>query len=167
VPGPQQVDNLINQDVEISRTLSLLDQRGSQVQFGSLVSLPIADSILYVQPIFITAENVGIPELKRVVTVLGEEVVMAESFEESLALLLGVEEETDQPPGEEEPPEEEEPSGEIDVRIEQLVDEAGRLYEEAQQALAAGDFARYGRLIEQLGEVLQQALQLSGGGASQ
>ena len=167
VPGPQQVDNLINQDVEISRTLSLLDQRGSQVQFGSLVSLPIADSILYVQPIFITAENVGIPELKRVVTVLGEEVVMTESFEESLALLLGVEEETDQPPGEEEPPEEEEPSGEIDVRIEQLVDEAGRLYEEAQQALAAGDFARYGRLIEQLGEVLQQALQLSGGGASQ
>ena len=51
--------------------LSLLRQRGSLVSFGSLVTLPIAESILYIQPVFITAEEVGIPELKFVVLVSG------------------------------------------------------------------------------------------------
>jgi uncharacterized membrane protein (UPF0182 family) len=160
VPGPQQVDNLINQDVEISRTLSLLDQRGSVVEFGSLVTLPIADSLLYIQPIFITAESVGIPELKRVVAVLGQDIVMADSFDDALAEILGVtegeEEEPDEFAEEEPPEEEEEPPEEVGGELEDLIREAGRLYEEAQEALADGDFASYGRLIEELGQVLEQ-----------
>ncbi|MGH2694179.1 MAG: UPF0182 family protein, partial [Actinomycetota bacterium] len=109
VSGPVQVDNLINQDVEISRLLTLLRQGGSETDFGALVSLPIEDSILYIQPIFVTAENVGIPELKRVALVFGENTVIAESLEEGLSDLFGLGEpqvpEEPEEPGEEPPPE--------------------------------------------------------------
>lgn len=168
VLGPQQVDNLINQDVTISQTLSLLRQRGSNVDFGSLVILPIDEALLYVQPIFVTASNGtggsnvgGIPELKFVALVLGEEVVMEESFGAALASLFDLEpddgapEEPDEPtdPGEEEPPVSD---------IAALVEEATQLYEDAQAALSAGDFSRYGELIEELGSVLEELAALQG-----
>jgi uncharacterized membrane protein (UPF0182 family) len=156
VPGPVQVDNLINQEPEISRDLSLLRQGGSRVIFGSLVMLPIEDSILYIQPLFVVAEGGGIPELKRVFMVLGEDVVMADTFDEALNTLFGLD--VAPPPPEPTPgkPTPQQPSGN-QTKLEKLVAKASRLYDEAQQALANGDFATYGQLIEQLGRVLQQA----------
>lgn len=160
VPGPIQVDNAINQDVEISQTLTLLRSGGSTVDFGSLVILPVEDSILYVQPLFVTAESVGIPELKRVVLALGEDVVMEETFEEALASLFGVGTEPVLPEpqptggGEEEP----QPTS----TLEQLVAQAGRVYQQAQQALSDGDFETYGRLIERLGRIIAEAARFSG-----
>jgi uncharacterized protein len=163
VLGPVQVDNLINQDVEISSLISLLSQRGSQVQFGSLVILPIEDSILYVQPLFVTAANIGIPELKRVVLVLGERVVIAESFDQAVARLFGIavgEPEEPAPPPDGGPG----PTGPAappEGDLQALVQEAGRVYERAQAALADGDFETYGRLIERVGELLDQAAEIS------
>lgn len=160
VPGPIQVDNAINQDVEISQTLTLLRQGGSTVDFGSLVILPIEDSILYVQPLFVTAQSVGIPELKRVVLALGADVVMEETFEEALTSLFGLDVE---PPDVPQP----EPTGdggeepEPPSNLQQLIDEAGRVYQRAQQALSDGDFEAYGRLIERLGEILAEAQRIS------
>lgn len=158
VPGPQQVENLINQDVEISQTLTLLDSEGggSNIEFGSLVILPLEGSVLYVQPMFVTAENVGIPELKKVVVVQGEEAVMADTFEEALADLF----ELDEGPIETPPPDEPTPGPSPDPgdgdggNVQSLIQEASDLYERAQAALADGDFATYARLIERLGEVL-------------
>lgn len=161
VLGPVQIDNLINQDVEVSQTLTLLQQEGSDVEFGSLVTLPIQDSILYVQPLFITAEDAGIPELKRVVLVFGEQVVMEESFDEALATLFDLDapeapdpaDPTD-PTDEPEPPE---PGRSEDPGLARVLERAADLYEQAQDALAAGDFETYGRLIERLGSLLQSA----------
>jgi uncharacterized protein len=157
VPGPAQVNATINQDFEIAQNLTLLRQEGSQVTFGSLVTLPIEDSILYVQPVFVRAEGIAIPELKRVVVVFGEEVVMEESFEEALASLFGLEE--PQPPTEPqpEPGPGEEPAPTDGGELEDVIAEAGRLYERAQRALADGDFETYGRLIQRLGRLLEQA----------
>ena len=163
VLGPVQINNLINQDVEVSQTLTLLQQEGSEVEFGSLVTLPIQDSILYVQPLFITAEDQGIPELKRVVLVFGEQVVMEESFDEALATLFDLEQ-TDEPdvpdepqePGTDEPDEPDDPAADGGIAAE-VLREAADLYERAQEALAEGDFETYGRLIEELGELLQEA----------
>ena len=164
VEGPSQVHNLINQDVEISQTLTLLGQKGSRVDFGSLVTLPIKDSILYIQPLFVTAEDLGIPELKRVVVVYGQDVAMEETFPEALDKVFGLQpppEEPNNPPeggqNEGKPP----PQGSNAQKLQQLVDEAGRLYEKAQQALSNGDFETYGRLIDRLGRVLTQAQELS------
>ena len=162
VAGPVQINSLINQDEEISPTLSLLHQRGSQVTFGSLVTLPIANSILYIQPLFVTASEVGIPELKFVVMVSGDEVVMGSSFEEALELLFedvdvdGPTEPTD--PGE--PTEPEEPTGPSEPtspELDRLIERAAAIYDRAQDALADGDFETYARLIEQLGRLLERA----------
>ena len=167
VPGPSQVDNQINQDVETSQTLTLLGREGSVVQFGKLVILPIEDSILYIQPLFVTAENVGIPELKKVALVLGERVVLGDDFEDALGQLfdLGTEEPdptvSPSPGGTPSPsPTEGEDPSETQT-LEELVDRAGRVYKQAQRALEDGDFETYGRLIKQLGRLLAQAEQLS------
>ncbi|MEA2447183.1 MAG: uncharacterized protein QOK47_820 [Actinomycetota bacterium] len=158
VPGPVQVDNLINQEPDISRDLSLLRTGGSRIIFGNLVNLPIEDSILYIQPLFVVAEGGGIPELKRVFMVLGEEVVAENTFEEALNTMF----ELDQVVQPEEPTTPEQPGKPTEPpanqsKLERLVAKAGRLYEQAQQALASGDFGLYGDLIEQLGRVLDQA----------
>jgi uncharacterized protein len=168
--GPIQVNNLINQDPTISQELTLLSQAGagSRVIFGSLVTLPIEQSILYVQPLFVTAENVGIPELKRVIVVFGDRAVMTETFEEALSELFGVPAEGG---GGEKPGGGGKGGGKPSPgqsELEQLIHQAARLYDQAQAALQAGDFETYGRLIERLGKVLKRAEALqaesSGGG---
>ena len=158
--GPTQVDNIINQDVEISQTLTLLRQGGSTVDFGSLVILPIEESVLYVQPIFVIADNggagTGIPELKRIVIVYGENVTIGETFEEALGAHFDLAPE--EPPVDPEDPEDpEEPEPPVVGEVAELLERAGRLYDRAQEALQAGDFAEYGRLITLLGEVLAEA----------
>jgi uncharacterized protein len=164
VKGPKQVDNLINQERELAEELSLLRQGGSQVDFGSLVILPIEESILYVQPFFVTAEDGGIPELKRVILVLGDEIVFADTFEDALAQLF----ELDQPPiaGEpEQPTEPGQPGGPTDGDQEllNLVSRAASVYDEAEEALREGDLETYGRLIRQVGELLGRAQEISTG----
>ncbi|MBA3291300.1 MAG: UPF0182 family protein [Actinobacteria bacterium] len=176
VEGPAQINNLINQNEEISQQITLLSDRGSNIIFGSLVNLPIGDSILYVQPLFIEAasttgvEGGGIPELQTVILVYGNEVVQGDSFDEALAELFDLDapEEEEAPPPEdgEDPGAEEEPAdpGAPADDLQGIVDEAGRVYAEAQEALSDGDFETYGRLIEELGQLLEQADALSGGG---
>jgi uncharacterized protein len=164
-PGPEQVDNLLNQDVEISRELTLLRQGGSDVDLGALVILPIEESILYVQPLFVTATSEtggGIPELKRVVLVLGEEVVIGESFEDALTALfdVGLEPGPEPTPGPTPTPEPT-PGPEPEGDLAQLIQEAARVYDRAQAALQAGDFETYGRLINRLGDLLEQAQSLA------
>jgi uncharacterized membrane protein (UPF0182 family) len=167
IPGPQQVDNLINQDVSISETLTLLNQRGSKIQFGSLVILPIGNSILYVQPLFVQAENVGNPELKKVALVLGQKVVLADNFDQALKDLLGsLEPPTPTPNPSVSPGPNPSPSpggnGGGNPELDRIVAKAGNLYRQAKAALAAGDFAKYGALIDRIGTLLQRAQALSG-----
>ena len=81
VYGPQQIENRINQDTEISRQVSLWDQRGSKVIRGDLLVIPIEQSLLYVQPLYLQAEGGRIPELKRVVVAYQNRVVMQETLE--------------------------------------------------------------------------------------
>src|SRR6476646_6275160 len=89
VYGPQQIENRINQDTEISRQISLWDQRGSKVIRGDLLVIPIEKSLMYVQPLYLQAEGGRIPELKRVVVAYQNRVVMEETLEGSLAELFG------------------------------------------------------------------------------
>jgi hypothetical protein len=84
--GPDQVIAQINQDPEISPQLSLWDQRGSKVIFGEMLVLPLERSIIYVQPVFLRAKKTAITELVGVVVVNGEEVEMAATLTEALAL---------------------------------------------------------------------------------
>ena len=89
VYGPNQIDARIDQDAYISQQLSLWGQRGSQVIRGSLLAIPIQDSLLYVQSLYLAAEQGSLPELKRVVTVFGNRIAMRENLEDALHELFG------------------------------------------------------------------------------
>jgi hypothetical protein len=146
VSSPYLFRNKLNQDTTISKELSLLDARGSAVNFGDIVITPINDSLLYVVPLYLVAEGENsIPEVKRVIVSNDDRIVIAESLDKGLEDLFGY------GPGGETPGEPGEP-GEVPG---DLVQQALQLYEAALEAQRAGNWAEYGRLIEELGKVIE------------
>ena len=83
-----QVESRINQDSNIAQQLTLWDQKGSRTFKGNLMVIPINQSILYVEPLYLQAEQSQIPELRRVIMVYGDRVVMEETLEQGLAKLF-------------------------------------------------------------------------------
>jgi uncharacterized membrane protein (UPF0182 family) len=88
--GPKQIDARIDQDTAISQQLTLWSQRGSQVIRGSLLAIPIEKSLLYIQPLYLAAEQGSLPELKRVIVAFGNQIAMEETLEQSLQRIFGV-----------------------------------------------------------------------------
>jgi len=87
--GPGQIEARIDQDTTISQQLSLWNQTGSRVIRGNLLVIPIDDTLLYVEPLYLRAEKRELPELKRVIASAGDRVVMSQSVEPLLAALFG------------------------------------------------------------------------------
>ena len=156
--GPTQIVNRINQDTDISGQITLWDQRGSQVIRGNLLVIPIEESLIYVQPLYLRAEGGRIPELKRVVVAYLNRVVMEETLEAGLARLFG---------GATEPPRVAAAPGAVarpgEGRAADLARQAAESYQQAVQAQRAGDWARYGEQLSRLGEVLRQLQAALGG----
>jgi len=166
VYGPMQVEARIDQDSAISQQLTLWDQRGSQVIRGNLLVIPVGDSLLYVEPIFLQAEGSRLPELTRIIVSSGEQVVMEEDFATALNSLFGYpspENLPANPPAGGEPPEDTgplvEPAPGDDWQA--LVNDADRLYNQAQESLQAGNWAAYGESLEELGEILARLKAIS------
>jgi uncharacterized membrane protein (UPF0182 family) len=169
VYGPKQIANRINQDTEISRQLTLWDQRGSEVVRGELLVIPIEESLIYVQPIYLRAEGGSIPELKRVVVAHENKVVMAETLDEGLNVLFGSgaaaqarstaqdslstlgEQPSVTGAGIAPSAAQTGPSG----ATAQLLQDAQAHYDRALAAQRAGNWTEYGREIEQLGATLR------------
>src|SRR6059058_2561120 len=151
VYGPTQIVNRINQDTDISRQISLWDQRGSEVIRGHLLVIPIEESLIYVQPLYLRAEGGRIPEMKRVVVAHQNRVVMEETLDAGLARLFGGAVEpaaaAAAPPG---------AARSGNGRVADLARRAAELYQRAVEAQRSGDWARYGEALSQLGDVLRQ-----------
>ncbi len=158
VYGPRQITARINQDTDISRELTLWDQRGSEVIRGELLVIPIEEALIYVQPIYLRAQGGKIPELKRVVVAYQNQVVMGETLEAGLARLFGgnVPQTADsaaaavpRAPGD---------TASISAPAlppsSSSLSEAQAHYDRAISAQRNGDWAAYGREIKLLGEVL-------------
>ncbi|HSB71637.1 MAG TPA: UPF0182 family protein [Candidatus Methylomirabilis sp.] len=149
--GPRQIDARIDQDAFISQQLSLWSQRGSQVIRGSLLAIPIEQSLLYVQPLYLAAEKGSLPELKRVIVAFGNQIAMEENLEASLAQIFGG-------PGKEravaraEAPAAPGPTPGQGPResIRGIVDQAWQQYTRAQEMLRQGNFAGYGEEVRRL-----------------
>ena len=86
--GPEQVQALINQNPEISQQFALWDRAGSQVVQGNLLVVPVGDSLLYVEPIYLKAQQGGLPTLTRIVVSDGRRVAMAADLDTGLKELL-------------------------------------------------------------------------------
>jgi hypothetical protein len=133
---------------------------------GDLLVIPIEQSLLYVQPLYLQAEGGRIPELKRVVVAYQNQVVMEETLEGGLARLFGgaasraaVAAEAAGPSGGGPSP----AARPGDSRAVELTRQAVQLYESALAAQRAGDWARYGAEVTRLGEVLRQLQATLGG----
>lgn len=123
IDGPLQVEARIDQDPEISKTLTLWDQKGSSVIRGNLFAIPIAGSFIYVEPIYLQSDNAGIPEMKRVVVVYGDRIVMEPTLSEGLQRIFGnlvAPPPTGTGPTTPEPPTQQDPVSEIINQIQQL-----------------------------------------------
>lgn len=140
--GPVQIEAMIDQDDVISQQLSLWDQRGSRVIRGNLLVIPLNHSFLYVEPVFLIAEGTNLPQLKRVIMVYGQRVVMEPTVSEAVDTLFGRER-----PGRE--AREKEPEAPPAIREDIL-----QLMKQAERALGQGDWAGFGRTMERLQELL-------------
>ena len=89
VYGPQQIESRIDQDADISKQLTLWNQGGSRVERGSLLVIPVDQSLLYVQPLYLEASGGGLPELKRVIAAYGNSIAMEENLELCLDRIFG------------------------------------------------------------------------------
>ncbi|NJN24102.1 MAG: UPF0182 family protein [Acaryochloridaceae cyanobacterium RL_2_7] len=87
--GPRQIEARIDQDPKISEQLTLWSQSGSKVIRGNLIILPLEEALLYVEPIYLRAEQAALPELKRVVVAYDKSIEMAQNFEQALAQIFG------------------------------------------------------------------------------
>jgi len=146
--GPLQIEARIDQDTEISQLFTLWGQAGSDIVRGNLLIIPVGDSLLYVESIFLEASQRGtIPELKRVIAAYGNKLTMQPTLKEALDVLFGSETiSTPSSPGQ--------PTSRILGPGETLT-QIGELYDRAQQALQAGDFSTYAELIESIGKLLE------------
>jgi uncharacterized membrane protein (UPF0182 family) len=158
VYGPSQIENRIQQDTVITEQLALWSRGGSRVIRGNLLLIPLGKSNLYVEPVFLQAEIGGLPELKRVIVVAGENIAMEPTLQESLAVIFGTEAPPTEP--EPEPPAPPGPEEPATTEIASLIEEAQQHYNNAQQYLKAGDWASYGEELDALEAVLDRLAEL-------
>src|SRR5262249_39497071 len=150
--GPRQIVARINQDQAIAPQITLWNQQGSEVLQGTLLVIPIEESLLYIRPLYLRSAGGRIPELKRVILAHQNQIVMEETLEKGLERLLPADEtvRSSQPVRA--------VIGELLERpaVAPLTAEAIRHYRNAIQAQREGDWAQYGEAIKRLGEVLDK-----------
>ena len=165
VDGPIQVEAQIDQSPDISQQLSLWDQGGSQAIRGNLIVIPLNNSFLYVEPLYLQSSGEGSrPELKRVIVASGGDVVMEDTLAGALAELVNARNLAIGSGNVEATASDETvtPSTAVDGSVEALIESANATFAAAQEAQQAGDWALYGELLEQLESDLQLLLEVSG-----
>jgi len=183
VLGPVQAHSRIEQQAQISQRITLVSQAGSDLIRGNQLVLPVEDSLLFVEPLFLQNQQSRIPELWQVVLVMGDQVIMRPTLEGALTALVtngppvvgdpteGLPDPNDPTadpgvPATPAPTESAEPPTEVDPGVDpeadpaQLLDEALVLFSQADEALADGDLGTYQSLTEQARARLQRLADL-------
>lgn len=177
--GPLQIEGRIDQNPEISSQISLWDQGGSEVIRGNLLVLPIDNSLLYVEPLYLRAENGQIPELKRVIVASADKVVMRETLGQAVQALF--EDEAEELPitsldsgsasvsQQESAPavtaQEDATAPDLSAKdVAELAQLASDHYEAAQQALRQGDWNTYGQELNKMEAALNALVALTSSG---
>ncbi len=142
--GPMQIEARIDQDSEISQQLTLWGQKGSTVIRGNLLVIPIEESIIYVEPLYLRAETGEIPELKRVIVSNGTDVVIGQTLEDALEKLFArsFTKKEIVVTGEEK-------------TLKDLINEAAGYYEGAQEFAQEGNWSKYGEELQKLEQTLK------------
>ena len=156
VAGPNQIAQYINSDRVISPQLTLLRSGGSNASLGNLLVIPVDTSLLYVAPLYVeaTGSSTRLPQLQKVVVAFGQKVAMEDTLEKALASIFGqAAPATDVPAtSSTTQPGTQTVSGTVPVLIQRASDQ----YEKANEALKRGDFAAYGKIIQEMGATLKE-----------
>jgi uncharacterized membrane protein (UPF0182 family) len=161
VDGPALVDARISAATNVSQQISLLDQHGSQVQLGSVMSVPIGQNLLYVRPLYVQSAQNPLPELKEVIVVYNTQVAMEPTFAQALNDVFGV-----SVPGLQGSAAATSSSssstikstgGALSSANQSLISQATALYAQAQAALKAGNLGTYQKDVTEIGALLNQA----------
>jgi uncharacterized protein len=167
-----QIDARIDQDPIISQQISLWNQSGSRVIRGNMIVVPVGESLLYLQPVYLQSTGAALPEFRRIIVASASHVVWAPTLSGALRELLNAQGEQPGPeptpgptptPGPEPTPgPTPDPGGELPVEVAELIEFANTHFELAQQALREGDFARYGDEMELVEQALQRLAEITG-----
>lgn len=156
--GPEQVEAQIDQNTEISKEFSLWNSSGTKYRRGNMFIIPINTSILYVEPVYLEATNSSIPEVKRIIVAYGDRIAYEQTLAECLVSLFGeeaaggvdsaggsvVEDETAQT----------KPDG--DLTQAELIQKAVDAFNNADAAMKSGDWAAYGKYLDELEDALNK-----------
>ena len=158
--GPKQMGARINQDPDVSQQITLWDQSGSNVIRGTLLVIPIESSLIYIQPLYLKAEDGRIPELKRVIVGYQNTIAMGVDLEDALGQIFGTDGAAFR---------KREPLPALSPRtgqaaqpqpqalgVEVPAQRAARQYRALSEAARSGDWARFGRELEALGKTLEE-----------
>jgi uncharacterized protein len=149
--GPQQIEARIDQDPEISKQLSLWGQGGSDVIRGSLLVIPIEDSLLYIEPLYLAADKGKLPQLKRVIAVYGSMVAMENNLERALQKVLTAGMGATIPKS---------PNAPVTLRhdenLKTLIMKANESFEKARGYQREENWAGYGEEMKKLREILEE-----------
>ena len=153
--GPLQIESRIDQNSEISQLFTLWGQKGSSVIRGNLLVIPVKDSLIYVEPVYLRAEQSELPELKRVIVGYQDNIEIGFTLEEALVKLFsGV-----IPVSPQEDEEGVVAPAPVELSIRALILNAQNIYDDAQKKLREGDFAGYGDSIESLEKIFEALLE--------
>ena len=160
VYGPQQIESRIDQDPGISQALTLWGQGGSTVIRGTLLVVPVLNSVLYVEPLYLAAEaGGGLPQLKRVIVAYSDHVVMEDTLDAALSSIFSGTVTTSvptPPPAGAAAPAPTKAPGATPLDTQALIREANQHYQRALQLQRQGDWAGYGEEVKKLGELLNR-----------
>jgi len=153
--GPLQIESRIDQNSDISQLFTLWGQKGSSVIRGNLLVIPVRDSLIYVEPVYLRAEQSELPELKRVIVGYQDNIEIGLTLEEALIKVFGgiapAEAEQVTAAGEIIAP--------VLLSVRELALKAQQIYDDAQKKLRSGDFAGYGDAIENLEDVIKDIVE--------
>jgi len=158
VYGPMQIEARINQDTTISQQIALWNQRGTRTIRGNLLVIPVKDSLLYVEPLYLQAEQSRMPELRRVIVAHGDMVVMEPTLEQSLERIFGA---MNLQGGSTTTIDGEQPVQPA-ISISDLARRADQLYEDAQSKMRQGDWSGYGDALTQLKQTITELVNRTG-----
>ena len=178
--GPSQIEARIDQDPTISAQISLWNQSGSQVIRGNLIVVPVGDSLIYLQPVYLQSTSAAFPEFQRIVVASPTTITWSGTLSDALSKLLTAQGNPITPGGSPTPsPGSSASPGQsasptptpspvtgLPTDVAGLVQYANAHFEQAQQALRSGDFATYGSEMDKVNAALQALSSLTGAPAS-
>jgi hypothetical protein len=156
VNGPAIVAAKIDATPEVSQQITLLNSNGSSALLGNVLMIPVANSLLYIQPLYVESSRNAFPELQRVIAVYGNQpAAIGSTLSEALTKLFAAPVSTAAgPPGS---------NGTLSPQVRSLLDQAQTAYQQSQTDLKAGNLGAYQTDINNLESFLQQVQQLTGG----